>query len=180
MNLRERILLVQALRRAVFFEDQNTLKQRYSRLLTLFFNPKGTSQSDDAPAIQKLVTEVLKLPKSSYNESEVGRKIRTVYASMLPWLTDAEPDGIENDAVETSADKHVEECEICDDSIGFESFAWARCSQGHEFGEFTWGTCSYFLLANSGTCSSLLAHIPSHSSARHLQVMWNLWQALFE
>ncbi|KAH7058765.1 transcription factor IIIC subunit delta N-term-domain-containing protein [Macrophomina phaseolina] len=133
LSLRERTLIVQALRRAVFSDDKDTLKQRYGRLLTLFFDPKGTTQSDDAPAIQKLVTEVLKLPKSCYNDSEVGRKIRTVYASMLPWLTDAKVDTTGDEAMEASADIHVEGCEICDDSIGFESFAWARCGQGHEF-----------------------------------------------
>ncbi|KAB2574108.1 hypothetical protein DBV05_g7209 [Lasiodiplodia theobromae] len=133
LDLEERTSLAQALRRAVYYNDRSILKQRYGRLLTLFFDPKGTTQSDDAPAIQKLVTEVLKLPRSSYNDSEASRKIRTVYSSMLPWLSDAETDGMDDGAVETSTDKHVEECEICDDSIGFESFAWARCGQGHEF-----------------------------------------------
>ncbi|KAL1646365.1 hypothetical protein SLS58_003325 [Diplodia intermedia] len=137
LNLEERTSLAQALRRAVYSNDKSILKQRYGRLLTLFFDPKGTTQSDDAPAIQKLVTEVLRVPKSSYNDSEASRKIRTVYSSMLPWLSDAEASGMYDGAVETSTDKHVERCEICDDSIGFESFAWARCGQGHEFGEFT-------------------------------------------
>ncbi|KAL0254995.1 hypothetical protein SLS55_009519 [Diplodia seriata] len=137
LNLEERTSLAQALRRAVYSNDKSILKQRYGRLLTLFFDPKGTTQSDDAPAIQKLVTEVLRVPRSSYNDSEASRKIRTVYSSMLPWLSDAEAGGMYDGAVETSTDKHVERCEICDDSIGFESFAWARCGQGHEFGEFT-------------------------------------------
>lgn len=183
LDLEERTSLAQALRRAVYYNDRSILKQRYGRLLTLFFDPKGTSQSDDAPAIQKLVTEVLKLPRSSYNDSEASRKIRTVYSSMLPWLSDAETDGMDDGAVETSTDKHVEECEICDDSIGFESFAWARCGQGHEFGEFTWEQGlhpSWLVKANAGTRSSLFSHIPRYPGARHLQALRNLRQALFE
>ncbi|OJD37099.1 short-chain dehydrogenase reductase sdr [Diplodia corticola] len=133
LDLGERTLLAQTLRRAVYSNDKGILKQRYGRLLTLFFDPKGTTQSDDAPAIQKLVTEVLKVPRWSYHDSEASQKIRTVYSSMLPWLSDAEASGMYDGAGETLIDKHVERCEICDDSIGFESFAWARCGQGHEF-----------------------------------------------
>ncbi|KAK7621240.1 transcription factor IIIC subunit delta N-term-domain-containing protein [Phyllosticta citricarpa] len=131
LSLKDEISLVQELRRHIYF-DHDQIQRRYGRLLTHFFNPKQRNQYDDAPTVLHLINQVLGMPKAHYVDSTTSQKIRAVYSEMRTWLSDSEADNV-SDAVATSEATYVEQCEICDESIKFESFDWARCSQGHEF-----------------------------------------------
>ncbi|KAK8236581.1 transcription factor IIIC subunit delta N-term-domain-containing protein [Phyllosticta capitalensis] len=131
LSLQDERSLVQELRRHIYL-DHDQIQRRYGRLLTHFFNPKQRNQHDDAPTILHLINQVLSMLKAHYVDSTTSQKIRSVYAEMRTWLADPETDNAQ-DAAATSEATYVEQCEICDENIKFESFDWARCSQGHEF-----------------------------------------------
>ncbi|KAK8178767.1 transcription factor IIIC subunit delta N-term-domain-containing protein [Phyllosticta citribraziliensis] len=131
LSLKDEISLVQELRRHIYF-DHDQIQRRYGRLLTHFFNPKQRNQYDDAPTVLHLINQVLSMLKAYYVDSTTSQKIRAVYSEMRTWLGDSETVNA-NDAAATSEATYVERCEICDEDIKFESFDWARCSQGHEF-----------------------------------------------
>lgn len=121
--------LVTQLKHAILDKD-DMVKQRYKRLVVMAKGESGKGLIPDLIIIRTLVTEVLRLPESLCENSDLSKTIHHIFSVVLANLD--ERSGVAT-SVQTAISGTEERCAICNEILAFESLRWARCSKGHQF-----------------------------------------------
>ena len=121
-----------SLKKGAYFPTK-TLKDRYDILVSTICLPGVPTEVQHIMITMRVAKEVLKLSRHLCDNSRLSKKILATFSIVVSKLHELAGHG----AAEFSdlLDGEVEDCDICGSSIKVESLDWARCTEGHQFGE---------------------------------------------
>jgi hypothetical protein len=129
--------LLQHIRVAIYAYDK--IRQCHAaRIVQTAFGDYALGAQAMGITMEQIIRSVLRVPVNAVRMDEFSLSIKRVYEIALSKLDSSYQQGTE----EPSARDWKEQCQICQQAILFESFKWARCMQGHQFGR-----CALSLLA---------------------------------
>ncbi|KAF2088512.1 hypothetical protein K490DRAFT_39705 [Saccharata proteae CBS 121410] len=140
IDTRDRRVLIQELRRAIYF-NSDALRERYETLIAPLVPNEPNRTSGDRTVVRNLVRAAVSVPGTAYRHNDFSKSIKSLYSaaeSLLQRGTTAHPASL---PFETSAEGE-EQCEFCDSPIKLWSLTKAQCEEGHQFSR-----CSLTFLA---------------------------------
>ena len=126
--------IVREMQRNILFH-RDSIASRNKRLVS--FASKGIPKDTppDAAAVRCIVTEVHRMPAFLSEAGDLSQTISSIHEIVLAKL-EAREGRSELNGV---GDQEVEVCSICTEPVAFESLRWARCQNGHQFSESSYG-----------------------------------------
>ena len=120
--------IVRHLRMQIFMHPE-LLKERFKLLVDVALRRASNANQISKIVVQRLVSEVLRLPSRLEKGSELSEKLPKLYETIQLKMQAQPP----SDTTEASGEPWSEECSICHKALPFESVKWAKCESGHQF-----------------------------------------------